>query len=149
MTDYKMKVSIELEDKQIEAIMLNELKEQYQSIIENIEARKNGLNVYGMFVAEKEEDIREMKRHLDAFDTVIDFNSTRGEYNKWKRGDIEDNIVIKSLKDYYESCAKPNRIDNSDDIIEPDETILNAIDRVLQDYMPPDDYSEWKNEKGA
>ena len=54
MTDYKMKVSIELEDKQIEAIMLNELKEQYQSIIENIEARKNGLNVYGMFVAEKE-----------------------------------------------------------------------------------------------
>ena len=59
----------------------------------------------------------------------------------------EDFFVIRALKDYYKLCAKPDKIDNSDDVIEPDETILNAIDRVLQDYMTPDEYFRWTIER--
>jgi hypothetical protein len=57
-----------------------------------------------------------------------------------------DNLVVKSLKKYYDICSKPDKVDCSDDIIEPDQELLQAIDRVLADYMPQDDYDRWKNE---
>jgi len=57
-----------------------------------------------------------------------------------------DDIVVSLLTDYYEESSKPDKIDNSNDYIEPDEDLLLAIDRVLQDFMPPDKYTEWKRD---
>jgi hypothetical protein len=57
-----------------------------------------------------------------------------------------DELVVKSLQNYYDICSKPDKIDCSDDIIEPDEDLLWAIRRVLEEYMGRDEYDRWKNE---
>jgi hypothetical protein len=57
--------------------------------------------------------------------------------------DHEDEIVVIALKKYYDLCNRPNRIDNSDMVIEPDQEILDAISLVLKDFMPPADYLRW------
>ena len=54
--------------------------------------------------------------------------------------DHEDEIVVITLKKYYDLCNRPNKID-----IEPDQDILDAIALVLRDFMPPSDYLKWKN----
>jgi len=59
--------------------------------------------------------------------------------------DHEDEIVVIALKKYYDLCNRPNRIDNSDMVIEPDQEILDAITIVLRDFMPPSDYLKWLN----
>jgi hypothetical protein len=46
--------------------------------------------------------------------------------------DYEDEIVVVSLMRYYKLC-----LDNNDD------SILGAIERVLEDYMCTADYSDW------
>ena len=46
--------------------------------------------------------------------------------------DYEDEIVVVSLMRYYSLC-----LDNNDD------SILEAIERVLEDYMCTADYSDW------
>lgn len=58
--------------------------------------------------------------------------------------DCEEEIVVASLMDYYEMCAKPDKIDNTvNEYIDPDEDLLWAIERVLQDYMTPKDFNAW------
>jgi len=58
--------------------------------------------------------------------------------------DYEDEIVVVSLMKYYEMCAKPDKIDNTrDEYIDPDEDLLWAIERVLQDFMPTDEFNGW------
>lgn len=54
-----------------------------------------------------------------------------------------DCITIYSLQEYYDICSKPNKIDCSDDVIEPDEEILNAIKIVLSHFMTTGDYEKW------
>lgn len=51
--------------------------------------------------------------------------------------DYEEEVVVSSLVKYYRWCSK-----------EPDEDLLWAIDRVLQDYMTPTQYAEWKHSNG-
>lgn len=51
--------------------------------------------------------------------------------------DYEDDMVIMSLMRYYNLC-----LDNGDD------TILWAIERVLEDYMVPHDFDDWMLTKG-
>ena len=46
--------------------------------------------------------------------------------------DYEDEMVVVSLMRYYDLC-----LDNNDD------SILEAIERVLEDYMCTADYSDW------
>ena len=48
------------------------------------------------------------------------------------RDDYEDEIVVVSLMRYYNLCLNNN-----------DDSILEAIERVLEDYMGPADYSDW------
>lgn len=57
--------------------------------------------------------------------------------------DYEDELVVVSLMRYYDMCAKPNKIDNSSDVVDPDEDLLWAIERVLADYMTSSDFSSW------
>ena len=58
--------------------------------------------------------------------------------------EYEDDLVVVSLMQYYEMCAKPDKIDNTvNEYIDPDEDLLWAIERVLQDYMTSKDFSDW------
>lgn len=57
--------------------------------------------------------------------------------------DYEDEIVVVSLMQYYDMCAKPDKVDNSSDVIEPDKDLLWAIERVLADYMTTYDFNCW------
>jgi len=60
--------------------------------------------------------------------------------------DHEDEIVVIALKKYYDLCSQPNKIDNSDMIIEPDQEILDALAIVLRDFMAPSEYLKWVEE---
>jgi len=58
--------------------------------------------------------------------------------------DVIENIVVEELKDYYNLCNVPNKIDCSDDVIDPDQDLLKSIDRVLQEYMTVYEYEQWR-----
>lgn len=85
---------------------------------------------------------------------MSDYNQTRdaagnitSRFSKMLKNlqdDYEDEIVVVSLMNYYEMCAKPNKIDNTaGEFIDPDEDLLWAIERVLQDYMQSEDFNDW------
>ena len=54
-----------------------------------------------------------------------------------------DNIVIDELIDSYHRNNQFDRIDCSNDVLEPDYELLKAILTVLAYYMPHEDYEEW------
>jgi len=54
-----------------------------------------------------------------------------------------DDIVIDELKDAYHSINQFDKIDCSDDVLEPDYKLLKAIQTVLSYYMLHEDYEEW------
>lgn len=63
--------------------------------------------------------------------------------------DYEEEIVVVSLMKYYDMCAKPTYIDNTmGEYIDPDEDLLWAIERVLQDYMTKVDFNNWLLTRG-
>lgn len=65
------------------------------------------------------------------------------------KDELEDEIVIQSLMQYYDLCCKPDKIDNTvDEYIEPDEELLWAIERLLQDYMTTTDFNSWLDTRG-
>ena len=70
------------------------------------------------------------KTTRDAAGTVI------ARYERMLRNlseDPQDEMVIMSLMNHYSLC-----VDNDDD------TILVAIERVLEDYMPPSHFRDWR-----
>ena len=58
-----------------------------------------------------------------------------------------DKFVIDALKDAYHLNAEHNKIDNSDDAIEPDVEFLKAVDFVLEYFMNANQLAEWEKEK--
>lgn len=56
-------------------------------------------------------------------------------------------IVAWSLMQYYEMVSQPDKIDNSNDVLEPDYELMAAIDRVLKDYLPSKEYDKWRNNR--
>jgi hypothetical protein len=52
-----------------------------------------------------------------------------------------DAVVIQSLKDAYNFL--PNKIDCSNDYIDPDQGFLDAINTVLRYYMTDSEYKDW------
>ena len=58
-----------------------------------------------------------------------------------------DKLVVESLKEAYFLNAKPDKIDNSDEVIEPDVEFLKAVDFVLEYFMNADQLAEWEKEK--
>lgn len=61
--------------------------------------------------------------------------------------DVE--IVAWSLMQYYEMVSKPDKVDNSSDVLEPDYELMAAIDRVLKDYLPSKEYDKWRNSRNV
>jgi hypothetical protein len=54
-----------------------------------------------------------------------------------------DEVVIDELKDTYRMCNQFDKVDCSDDVLEPDYELLKAIQTVLACYMTHEDWSEW------
>ena len=54
-----------------------------------------------------------------------------------------DHIVIDELKDSYHLNNRFDKIDCSNDVLEPDYELLQAIQTVLAYYMTHEDYKEW------
>ena len=54
-----------------------------------------------------------------------------------------DQIVIDELKDAYRMNNRFDRVDCSNDVLEPDFELLKAIQTVLAYYMAHEDWSEW------
>ena len=54
-----------------------------------------------------------------------------------------DNIVIDALKDAYCMNNQFDKVDCSDDVLEPDYELLKAIQTMLAYYMIHEDYEEW------
>ena len=54
-----------------------------------------------------------------------------------------DEVVIDELKDTYRMCNQFDKVDCSDDVLEPDYELLKAIQIVLEYYMIYEDYQEW------
>lgn len=58
------------------------------------------------------------------------------------RDDYEDEITVVSLMKYYNLCCEPNK-DEGGHEIDLDTSILEAIERVLEDYLNKADYNAW------
>mgnify|MGYP000533667828 CR=1 FL=1 len=56
--------------------------------------------------------------------------------------DYGDEITVVSLMRYYDLCCKPNK-DEGGWEIDLDLSILEAIERVLEDYLNEADYNAW------
>jgi hypothetical protein len=54
-----------------------------------------------------------------------------------------DQVVVDELKDAYQRNNKFDRVDCSDDVIEPDYKLLKAIQTVLEYYMLRSEWLEW------
>jgi len=54
-----------------------------------------------------------------------------------------DQVVIDDLKDSYHRNNRFDKVDCSNDVLEPDFELLKAILTVLAYYMPHEDYEEW------
>jgi hypothetical protein len=79
------------------------------------------------------------KQTRDAAGVII------SRYSKMLQGlsdDYLDDMVVASLMQYYDLCCEPNK-DEGGELIDLDTTILEAIERVLEDYMCPADYNAW------
>jgi len=83
---------------------------------------------------------------------MSDYNTTRDaanvittRYEKMLRNlseDYQDEMVVVSLMNHYSLCSEP---DTDEGVLkgEVDDTILSAIERVLEDYMSTSDYTAW------
>jgi hypothetical protein len=58
-----------------------------------------------------------------------------------------DTIVISDLKRVFADNRLPNKIDNSNDYIDPDWDFLAAVETVLKYYMTEDEYLQWTEEQ--
>jgi len=57
--------------------------------------------------------------------------------------DMLDSLVIQSLKQDYLLCAKPDKMDHTDDFLDVDYELLHALDKVIRYYLSRDEYKEW------
>jgi len=54
-----------------------------------------------------------------------------------------DQVVIDELKDTYRMNNRFDKVDCSNDVLEPDFELLKAIQTILAYYMVHEDYEEW------
>ena len=141
-------VKIKLVDQQIESIVIDELKLAYALNIE-----PNRIDCSDM-VIDPDQNL------LDSIKHVLCYYMTRDDYEQWEAGSVEqtssetpftiavesdqiDRVVEDDLKIVYEMNYKPERC-GSFSVIEPDVSLLSAVETVLQYYMVEQDYLQWK-----
>ena len=154
-------VKIKLVDQQIESIVIDELKLAYELNVE-----PNQIDCSDM-VIDPDQNL------LDSIKRVLCYYMTRDDYEQWEAGSVErtssetaftiavesdqiDRVVEDDLKIVCQSPRpegrgfprsrmnyKPESC-GSFGVIEPDVSLLSAVETVLQYYMVEQDYLEWK-----
>lgn len=72
------KVMIELEDEQVDAIVIQELKNAIESFEQSIEERSNGESL-AFFDSDPIKDVNYLVEHVRAFTTVLEYYGVPGE----------------------------------------------------------------------
>lgn len=80
------KFTVELDYDAVDSIVVQVLKDQYSGLVDDLERRKDGKETIGIFSSDKEEDIAEIQRHLDAVETVLSYNMPHTDFEEWKNG---------------------------------------------------------------
>jgi hypothetical protein len=74
--------------------------------------------------------------------TLLQAGETRMKTITFRVEDV-DQVVIDELKDAYHRNNQFDKVDLSNDILEPDYELLKAIQTVLAYYMDPIEYDNW------
>lgn len=81
-----MTYTIEMEYEQVDAIFVQQLKEQYSSMMESLEQRQNGEEKIGIFSTDIDADIVEIQSHIDALAIVLSHNMRVEEFTAFVTG---------------------------------------------------------------
>lgn len=87
-----MKVTLEVDVEQVDQIMIQELKYQYESMKLDLRKRMDSNHneasedplVCGIFENDKEADCVEIQKHMDAFAKVLSYNMVHQEFEAWQ-----------------------------------------------------------------
>lgn len=138
-------VKIKLVDQQIKSIVIDGLKLTYASNIDSIWL---------------DEGVDQDQNLLDSIKRVLYYYMTRDDYEQWEAGSTEqtssercftivvesyqiDGAIVEDLKSVYEMNYKPECC-GSFGVVDPDISLLSAVETVLQYYMVEQDYLQWK-----
>jgi len=78
------KYTVELDYDAVDSIVVQVLQEQYKSLIDDRTARESDKESIGSFFTDKEKDIAEINRHLDAMEIVLSYNMVHTVFEEWK-----------------------------------------------------------------
>jgi hypothetical protein len=78
------KYTVELDYDAVDSIVVQVLQEQYKSLIDDRTARESDKESIGSFFTDKEKDIAEINRHLDAMEIVLSYNMVYTVFEEWK-----------------------------------------------------------------
>jgi|TARA_R110000744_G_scaffold91487_2_gene177467 hypothetical protein len=81
-----MKVTLEVAAAQIDHIVVQELKRQYDDLESDLRQRQaiKDSNPYGVFENDKEADCIEIQKHMDAFAKVLSYNMAHQDFEDWQ-----------------------------------------------------------------
>lgn len=80
-----MKHTIELEYDQIDAIVVQALKSQYDELTVSLEQRMEKDGGLGIFHSNKKKDIDAIKSQMRATEKVLEYNMSDTKFKKWKQ----------------------------------------------------------------
>jgi hypothetical protein len=78
------KYTVELDYDAVDSIVVQVLQEQYKSLIDDRTARESDKESFGSFFTDKEKDIAEINRHLDAMEIILSYNMVHTVFEEWK-----------------------------------------------------------------
>ena len=130
---------IKLVDDQIDRIIIDELKNDYHAITQEIDLRQRRLNAikrvlrYYMSSEEYERwqmDSSESKEHDGPFTIEVTWDQLQPP-------------IVEDLKFVYESNYRPESC-GVYGMSQPDTELTSSVDQLLQYYMSEPDYKQWK-----
>lgn len=78
------KFTVELDYDAVDSIVVQALKDQFSGLVADLERRKDDSNELGIFSSDKEDDIAEIVRYLDAFETVLSYTMVYENFQEWR-----------------------------------------------------------------
>jgi hypothetical protein len=78
------KYTVTLYDEEVDRLLIQYLKNQYSILSCDLYRRNNGQEAFGVFLEDKEKDIAEIQRHLEAIATVLSYNMVPQEWLEWE-----------------------------------------------------------------
>lgn len=78
------KYTVTIYDEEVDRLLVQHLKNQYSNLSCDLYRRSNGQEAFGVFLEDKEKDIAEIQRHLEAIATVLSYNMVPQEWLEWE-----------------------------------------------------------------